>query len=70
MGLLNKVYPIFFYLKLRKSATGRAFDGVVTPSGGKGYTCESYRKQWRDCISSIDCCCFWFPIYISTTIGL
>jgi transposase len=32
MGLLNKVYPIFFYLKLRKSATGRAFDGVVTPS--------------------------------------
>jgi muramidase (phage lysozyme) len=33
MGLLNDVYPIFFYLKLRKSATGRAFDGVVTPSG-------------------------------------
>jgi len=33
MGLLNGVYPIFFYLKLRKSATGRAFDGVVTPSG-------------------------------------
>ncbi len=32
MGLLNDVYPIFFYLKLRKSATGRAFDGVVTPS--------------------------------------
>jgi hypothetical protein len=36
MGLLNKVYPIFFYLKLRKSATGRAFDGVVTPSDPSG----------------------------------
>jgi hypothetical protein len=37
MGLLNDVYPIFFYLKLRKSATGRAFDGVVTPSGTGAY---------------------------------
>ncbi|MEG4583544.1 hypothetical protein QUA71_28655, partial [Microcoleus sp. MON1_C5] len=25
--------PIFFYLKLSQSATGNAFDWVVTPSG-------------------------------------
>jgi hypothetical protein len=32
MGPLNNFDPIFFYLKLRKSAIGKAFDGVVTPS--------------------------------------
>jgi transposase len=35
MGPLNNFDPIFFYLKLRKSAIGKAFDGVVTPSGGE-----------------------------------
>ena len=33
MGTLNNFDPIFFYLTLGKSATGGAFDGVVTPSG-------------------------------------
>ena len=33
MGLVDKNYPIFFYRNLPKSATGRAFDEVVTPSG-------------------------------------
>ena len=32
MGLVDKNYPIFFYRNLPKSATGRAFDEVVTPS--------------------------------------
>jgi hypothetical protein len=32
MGTLNNFDPIFFYLTLGKSATGGAFDGVVTPS--------------------------------------
>ncbi|MEP0792390.1 hypothetical protein NDI42_25535, partial [Funiculus sociatus GB2-C1] len=32
VGLFNKHYPIFFYRNVAKSATGRAFDGVVTPS--------------------------------------
>jgi hypothetical protein len=35
MGTLNNFDPIFFYLTLGKSATGGAFDGVVTPSGQK-----------------------------------
>jgi hypothetical protein len=34
MGLVDKNYPIFFYRNLPKSATGRAFDEVVTPSVG------------------------------------
>jgi len=33
MGLVEKNDPIFFYLKLSQSATGNAFDWVVTPSG-------------------------------------
>ena len=33
MGPLNIFDPIFFELKLGKSATGRSSDGVVTPSG-------------------------------------
>jgi len=32
MGLVEKNDPIFFYLKLSQSATGNAFDWVVTPS--------------------------------------
>jgi hypothetical protein len=35
MGTLNNFDSIFFYLTLGKSATGGAFDGVVTPSGRK-----------------------------------
>jgi len=33
MGLVDKNYPIFFYPNLPQSATGRASDEVVTPSG-------------------------------------
>ena len=36
MGPLNNFDPIFFYLKLGKSATSGGFDGVVTPSARIG----------------------------------
>ena len=47
MGPLNNFDPIFFYLKLGKSATSGGFDGVVTPSGKADLPCQGSYEPLR-----------------------
>ena len=49
MGPLNNFDPIFFYLKLGKSATSGGFDGVVTPSGDRVIKAKVTRIQPKSC---------------------